>query len=224
MSLVLAALLLSNSSISGFISPNQELKNKKLGRGVVMLSSIVLPGSGQLLSGVKKRGEVMLWMDGIFFSGWAGFAWLQRSREQDARLIAKRYASADITITDRRYYRALEVYDNAEQFNEDIRREAREMYPNDPDAQRRYYQARGYFGSAQWDWSSDSLRIYSYWRTRRTARTAGMNASFLAAALVLNRLVSFLDCLFFLPEAKLRSRLEFKPTENQLGVKFSYRL
>ncbi len=192
-------------------------------RNLALFSSLVLPGSGELLTGAKKRGEALLWLDGIFWTGWAGFSWYRTSREQDARLIAKRYADADITITDHRYYRALEIYDNAQQFNEDIQREARELYPNDPDAQRRYYETHGYFGTAQWDWCSDSIRIKSYWQTRRIARRAGMNASFFAAALVLNRLVSFFDCLFFLPESRLSNRIEFKPTENHAGIELRYR-
>ncbi|MEO0019572.1 MAG: hypothetical protein ABIK47_02900 [candidate division WOR-3 bacterium] len=192
-------------------------------RNVAMLASMVLPGTGQLLTNAKNRGEVMLWLDGIFWAGWAGFSWYRSSRNQDAQLIAAKYARADITIKDPQYYRALERYDNAQEYNEDIRREARDLYPDDPDAQRRYYESHGYFGRSQWDWEADSIRIYSYWRTRRSARDAGMTVSFITAALLLNRFVSLLDCIFFTPGADIKHRVEINPSQNQPGVELRYR-
>lgn len=192
-------------------------------RQLAILSSIILPGSGQLFSNAKNRGEVMLWLDGLLWTGWAGFSWYRSSRDQDARLIASKYAQADITIKDPKYYRALERYDNAQEYNEDVRREARELYPDDPDAQRRYYESHGYFGKSQWNWGSDSIRIYSYWRTRRSVRNAAMTVSFITAALVLNRLVSLVDCSFFTPERGLRQRVEISPSQNQPGVELRYR-
>jgi hypothetical protein len=202
-----------------------ETRSSKISnRGAAMLASIILPGSGELLANAKNRGEAMLWLDGLLWAGWAGCSWFRTSREQDARLIAKKYAGADITINDPKYYRALERYKNAWEYNEDIRREARELYPDDPDAQRRYYESRGYFGTSQWNWCSDSIRIYSYWQTRRSARDAGMTVSFITAALVLNRLVSLLDCIFFTPKPVFSPRVEFSPTRAQPGVELRYRL
>jgi hypothetical protein len=166
----------------------------------------------------------MLWLDGILWTGWAGFSWYRSSQEQDARLIARQYAGADITIKDPKYYRALERYLNADEYNEDVRREARELYPDDPDAQRRYFESHGYFNERQWQWQSDSIRIFSYWQTRKSARTAGMAVSFVSAALVLNRLVSLIDCIFFLPEQRLGNKIEFAPTINQPGIQFRYRI
>ncbi|MGQ9708029.1 MAG: hypothetical protein ACUVUR_04050 [bacterium] len=194
--------------------------NKISNQHVAMLASIILPGSGQLLSNAKNRGEAMLWLDGLFWAGKAGFSWFKTSREQDARLIASKYAGADITISDPRYYRALERYNNAVEYNEDVRREARELYPDNPDAQRRYYESRGYFGSSQWNWGSDSIRIYSYWQTRKAARNAKMTASFITAALVLNRLVSLLDCIFFSPKVAASQRLQINSTNGQLGLRY----
>jgi len=193
-----------------------------LNRRLATLSSIVIPGSGQVLSNVQKRGEVMLWCDGVFWVGWIGFSWYRDNREQDARLIASQYADADVTIRDPKYYRALEKYNNTLEYNEDVRREARELYPNDPDAQRRYFESHGYFGSAQWHWQSDSIRIFSYWQTRKSARNAGMAVSFLSAALVLNRIISLIDCIFFLPEKRIGNKVEFVPNMDKPGIQFRY--
>lgn len=192
--------------------------------GLKLLASAVLPGSGQMLSGARGRGEAMMWLDGTFWLCWAGLSWYRSNKEQDAKLVAKEFAHANTSIADPKYYRALERYRSSEEFNEDVRREAREIYPDDPDAQRRYYESRAYFGEAAWRWSSDSIRIYSYWQTRKTVRSIGMAASFLSAALVLNRLISFVDYLFFAPDAKFLGRIECKPTQNSTGLELRYRL
>lgn len=205
------------------LTPTWEKPKANLSTGKAALASAILPGTGQLISGVRTRGEAMLWADGVMWLGWAGFSWYRTSKEADARLIASRFANADITIKDPNYYRALERYKSSTEYNEDIRRVARELYPDDPDAQRRYYESRGYFGEQEWNWSSDSIRIYSYWQTRRAARAAGMTVSFLAAGLVLNRLISAIDCLFFLPEKPLSKRVEIKPATGQLGIALGWR-
>lgn len=191
--------------------------------GKAALVSAILPGAGELLYGARNRGEVMLWADGVMWLSWAGFSWYKTSKEQDARLIAKRFADADISIKDLGYYRALERYNNSEEHNEDVRRMARELYSDDPDAQRRYYEAHGYFGNMGWSWDSDSIRIYSYYQTMKAARAAGMTASFFAAGLVLNRLISIFDCLFFLPEKGLAERVEVKPAPNHFGISLNWR-
>ncbi len=192
-------------------------------RGTASIVSAVLPGMGQMLSGAQTRGEVMLWVDGALWVTWAGFSWYRTTKEEDARLVARSRAGADISIKDPKYYRLLERYNNAEEYNEDIRREARELYPDDPDAQRRYYESRGYFGNGQWHWDSDSTRIYSYWQKRKQARAAGMTASFLAAGLVLNRLVSFIDCMFFLSDNTREPRLGVRTTPDQNGLVVCWR-
>lgn len=193
-------------------------------RGLATFTSMIIPGSGQMLSNARNRGEVMIWLDALLWIGWTGFSWYRTNREQDARIIAHQYAGADISIRDNKYYQALERYNNSETYNEDIRREARELYPDDPDAQRRYFESHGYFDKAQWQWKSDSIRIFSYWQTRRSARNAGMAVSFFSAALVLNRIVSFIDCIFFLPERRIGDKLEVIPIMNEPGIQLRYRI
>lgn len=219
MSLIIAFIIVASTPSA----PTPQNKKAERSLGKAALASAILPGTGQLISGVRTRGEAMLWADGVMWLGWAGFSWYKTSKEADARLIARRFAGADISIKDPNYYRALERYKSSIEYNEDIRRVARELYPDDPDAQRRYYESRGYFGNQAWNWSSDSIRIYSYWQTRRAARDAGMTVSFLAAGLVLNRLVSAFDCLFFLPEQPLSKRVEIKPAAGQLGIAVGWR-
>jgi len=188
------------------------------------LSSAALPGTGQMMLGSRNRGEALLWLDGAIWAVWAGFSWYGSSKSQDARLLASGQAGADIDITDPDYYRALELYDNADEYNEDVRRQARDRYADDPEAQRRYYEENGYFGGSGWDWSSDSAR-FDYWRTRKAARSAGLKAGFAVGALVLNRLASVVDCAFFAEAGtgSTRSRVSAGASADRLGLEVRYR-
>ena len=192
-------------------------------RGRAILASVVLPGTGQMMLGSAKRGEALLWLDGTLWALWSGFSWYSSAREHDARLYAGREAGADLAVKESHYYRALEQYDNSDQYNEGVRSDARDIYPDDPERQHAYYESRGYFGSKVWNWSSDSAR-FRYWRTRRAGRDAAMNAQFAVGALLLNRLASIVDCALFAGRAGSTRRVEFRPGDTEPGIKICYRI
>jgi hypothetical protein len=191
-------------------------------RGRAILASLALPGTGQMMLGSSKRGEALLWLDGALWALWSGFSWYGSAREMDARLFAGREAGADLTVRELRYYRALEQYDNADEYNEGVRSDARDIYPDNPERQHAYYLSQGYFGTMGWNWSSDSAR-FRYWGTRRSGRDAALNAQFAVGALVLNRLASLIDCAFFAGREGPTGRVEFRPTESEPGIKVCYR-
>jgi len=213
----LLALIVAAEPLVGTPAPNPRL------RGNAILASMALPGAGQMMLGSAKRGEALLWLDGTLWALWSGFSWYSSAREHDARLLAGREAGADLTVRELRYYRALEQYDNADQYNEDVRADARDMYPDDPERQHQYYRSHGFFGSQAWNWSSDSARYY-YWGTRRSGRTAALNAQFAVGALLLNRLASMADCALFAGRGRTSSRVEFRPADSEPGIKVCYRI
>jgi hypothetical protein len=115
----------------------------------------------------------------------------------------------------------LERYDNTEMYNEDIRREAREKFPDNPQEQINYLNQYGYYGNSVWDWKSDSLR-YAYWEKRKTARTAFTRAGFVLGSALLNRLVSAIDCAFFTPDK--RNKISIAPNSDGNGIGLIYHL
>jgi len=191
-------------------------------RGGAILAAMALPGTGQMMLGSAKRGEGLLWLDGGLWALWTSFSWYSSAREHDARLFAGREAGADLAQEEPRYFKALERYDNADQYNEGVRADARDMYPDDPQRQHDYYLSQGYFGAQAWNWSSDSAR-FDYWKTRKSGRTAALRAQFAAGALLLNRLVSVVDCAFFAGRGRSASRVEFRPGDAEPGIKVCYR-
>ncbi len=192
-------------------------------RGTAILASAVLPGSGQLLLGARGRGEALLWVDAGIWAFYGGSVWARDQRETDARLLAGRDAGAVRLGDGPEYFRALERYDNADLYNEDIRRDARSRYPDDPQAQMDYYLENGCFGDQAWNWSSDSARL-DYYGMRKRSRNAGLQAQFATGALVLNRLVSVVDCAFFAaaPGETRRAHLGTPADGLGLGVVFKF--
>jgi hypothetical protein len=191
-------------------------------RGRAILASMALPGTGQMILGSAKRGEALLWFDGALWALWSGFSWYSSAREHDARLFAGHEAGADMSVREAGFFKALERYDNADQYNEDVRADARYMYPDDPQRQHDYYESHKYDGPQAWDWSSDSAR-YDYWAKRKSGRTAALRAQFAVGALLLNRLASVVDCAFFAGRSGSESRVEFRPDDTEPGVKVCYR-
>jgi len=212
----LLALMIGTQPLAGTPAP------KSSPRGVAILASIALPGTGQMMLGSARRGEALLWLDGALWAMWSGFSWYSSAREHDARLFAGGEAGADLRVRESRYFRALERYDNADEYNEDVRADARDIYPDDPQRQHDYYVSQGYFGAQAWNWSSDSAR-YHYWETRKSGRTAALRAQFAAGALLLDRLASVVDCAFFAGRGGTERRVEFRSDEVEPGIKVCYR-
>jgi hypothetical protein len=214
--ITLLSFVVTAQTTSGVTAP------KASPRGQAILASVALPGTGQMLLGSARRGEALLWLDGAIWALWSGFSWSSSAHEHEARIAAGREAGADLTVKESRYYRALERYDNSDEYNADVRSDARDLYPNDPERQHAYYESEGYFGAQAWNWSSDSAR-YRYWGTRRAGRDAALNAQFAVGALLLNRLVSLVDCAFFAGRQGSVNRVEFRPGESAPGIKVCYR-
>lgn len=206
-------ILASNDSI-GQIRTSSNIKKKAI------WASALVPGWGQSMLKNNTKSEIMLWTEAGIWIFYTGFSWYGTSLNQDAKLFAGVHANANTKIKSNKYYRALEKYDNTEEYNNDIRREARELYPDDTLAQKNYLLKYGYFGDSIWDWSSDSLR-YVYWEKRKSARTALTRAGFFLAGALLNRIVSVIDCAFFSPDR--RNTLGIAPNSDQTGIGLVYR-
>jgi hypothetical protein len=194
------------------------LKSENFG-GKAIMASLLVPGWGQHMLNNNLKSEIMLWTDGAIWLLYGGFNWYGNSRNYDAKLYAGINASANTKIKSDKYFRALERYDNSDAYNEDIRREARERFPDDPNAQNNYISQYGYFGDSTWNWKSDSLR-FSYWEKRKTARTAFTRAGFVIGGALLNRLVSAIDCTFFTPGK--RKKIGFVPSLDPAGIGLIY--
>ncbi len=197
------------------------LTSGKLPKGGYLLSSGVLPGSGQLLLQERVRGELFLLADGLFWLSFFTAKNLGNFLNRDAILFAVGHASANGNKKGDEYYKSLEEYNSSFEFNEICRREARSRYPNDPEKQKEYLETHGYFGEDSWQWESDSARI-SYWRMRRQARSYHLRAKFFLAGNLLLRALSVFDCSYLLDKRKrLSYQFRFWP-EAKFGLTYKF--
>lgn len=177
------------------------------------LSSLVVPGSGELLLR-EKKGEYLIYGDIIFLSFYQTFNFLAKKENEKAKIFACEYAKANFFQTEK-YFNLLEIYSSNEEYNEDVLRDARNLYPDDPEKQKEYLRKRGYFDNDAWHWENDSLRL-TYFRKRKEARNKRLVSSFFLSGSILLRIGSFFNCLFLGKNKNLS--LEILPE----GFKLSY--
>uniref|UniRef100_A0A7C3URJ7 DUF5683 domain-containing protein n=1 Tax=candidate division WOR-3 bacterium TaxID=2052148 RepID=A0A7C3URJ7_UNCW3 len=192
-----------------------------LPKGINLISSALLPGSGELLLREKIRGELFLLTDGLLWLSFFSARSLGNFINQDAILFSAEHAGANGEKRDDDYYKYLEEYNSADEFNEIILREARNRYPDDPEKQKEYLKKYGYFGEDAWSWESDSARI-RYWRMRRRARAHYLRAKFFFAGNLLLRVISVFDVSFLLDKKKrLSYELQVIP-ETRIGLNYRF--
>jgi hypothetical protein len=129
--------------------------------------------------------------EGAIWATFAGFRIQGRMREDRYKEMADLYAGVDGERNDD-YYLALAHYMSSEDYNIDVMREARLMYPDDRDKQLAYFEANGYFGDDAWAWDSDDRRE-DFRLTRTRSRESYRRAVLTTGFAVLNRLISLAD-------------------------------
>ena len=166
--------------------------------------SIVLPGLGEYKSNYKQRSltffitESCLWL-GLYYSSSAS-QWY----EDDYIAFAQSHASTSLSPRTNQYYINLSNYDNIYEYNTAMQQQ------RNPGA---VYNVDEYF----WDWNSltNQRKFSSY---RYDAGLYNKYTKFIAAGLILNRIVSFINMLYlerFDKPSNITSEIRF---ERDLGV------
>jgi hypothetical protein len=177
------------------------------------LSSLIIPGTGELLL-KEKKGEYFIYADLFSLFFYQTYNFLSKKENELAKIFASKYAHANY-FQKENYFQLLEIYPSSEEYNEDILREARRSYPDDPEKQKEYLQKHGYFGKDSWQWENDDLRL-TYIEKRRNAKNKKLVSSFFLSASLLLRMGSFFNSLFLIKEKKIS--FDFYPQ----GFKISY--
>ncbi len=154
------------------------------------LSSLILPGLGERYLGLKTRAygflttEVSLWLT------YAGFSYHARRLDEDWRTFAYTHCGADPTREDEDYWKALEMNMSREDYLEDLWREARQYYPDNPDSQAIYVQKNAISG----DWCWPSRKVwFRFQDIRKAARKAYIRAEIVLGCILANHIASAID-------------------------------
>lgn len=157
-----------------------------------LFRSALLPGWGQMHLGHNTRGIIFMSLDALTWAG-VGLSYLEGTfNRDDYKWLA--VSEAGISVSDRSgdFLDDMSDFNSSAEFNDYIHRLARYYYPDDPDAQRAYYDSHSLSGDDSWNWSSDAARNQFADRLR-DSRQWFRRSMYIAAFAVVNRVVSAID-------------------------------
>jgi hypothetical protein len=181
------AVLLVGSAGSGLCSDGYESKSLKK----ALVFSLLLPGAGQHYLGNHTRARMMYVAEAGVWTAFAGFRIQGGMREDRYKEMARLFAGVECEMDDD-YALALAHYGSSEEYNIDVMREARYLYPDDRERQLAYFDMHGYFGRCAWEWESPEKRK-EFENTRTWSRESYRRAVLTTGFAVLNRVVSMVD-------------------------------
>lgn len=161
------------------------------------LYSLLLPGMGQLSMGEKGHAIPFFIAEGLIWTSYIYWQVAGNLREDDYIEQAQRNAGVGVSDAEDDYWSIVGQYSRSsgegpDSYEEDLRRDAREIYPSDPAAQDAYVAENLPTGDQAWEWSTEDLRS-QYRDTRESSNTAFHRAKYSFAAALVNRVVSVID-------------------------------
>ena len=170
---------------------------RRPGKRKALLYSLLLPGAGELALGARGRATGFFAAEGLI---WTHYVWFQvagRLRRDDYIEQAQLNAGVGTDSEEDSYWKLVGQYERSSgsgpgSYEETVRRDARDQFPDDPAAQDAYVAENLPTGDRAWNWSSSSLQT-SYRATRASSNRAFDRAKYSFAAAILNRLVSAID-------------------------------
>jgi len=186
-----------------------------------LLRSVVLPGWGQMHLGHSTRGIVFMSLDALTWAG-VGLSYLEGTfNRNDYRWLAISEAGISVSGRSGDFLDDMSDFASSSEFNDYIYRLARYYYPDDPDAQRAYFESHALYGSDSWNWSSDAARNQFADRLR-DSRQLFRRSMYIAAFAVVNRVVSAIDAsLLDETQPGVYTSLSFPEYSDFSSVRFS---
>ncbi len=172
------------------MSPGAGAKNHKL----AMLYSLLLPGMGEAYLGHSTRAKGFLVAEGGIWTSFFVF----RSQGAHRKDLYREYAKVNAGVAERNddeFYRIVGNYissDGPFSANEQVRRDARALYPNDRAAQDAYYAENAYAGDDTWTWNTAD-ELIRFQELRKSSLDAYHRRDLSIGLMVANRLLSVLD-------------------------------
>ncbi len=191
-----------------------------------LLLSVGLPGAGQYYAGHTTRAKVFFLAEAAIWTSFVVFQVQGHLRQDNYIEYAGLMAGVNAENKPEEFYRALGKYMRSDpgpdSYNEDIRREARALYPDSRQAQEQYLQENGYFGEDGWEWQSADDQAH-YKGLRKKSLFSFEKATYMLGLAVANRVLAAMDATRSVAKhSKLRDqsqgfRLEMRPDPGSPG-------
>lgn len=190
-------------------------------RKSALLRSALLPGWGQMHLGHSTRGIVFMGVEAVTWIG-AGLSYLEGTfNRDDYRWLAMEEAGISISGRSSQFMDDVADFSSSADYNDYIHRLARYHYPDDPDAQRDYYESHARFGNDGWYWSSETSRL-DFADHLSKSKQWFRRSMYIAAFALVNRVVSVIDtALLDETEPGIYTSLDFPERRDFSSVRFA---
>ncbi len=159
-------------------------------RARILLQSVTVPGWGHATMGRKTPAAIFAVLETAIWGSFLAFEVQQHLRVQSYELQAEIFAGIDLDDRDEDYRRLVGLYPSSEDYNRlVVRRDAANLYYDEPEAYRAYIEANEIRGTNAWNWASEESYL-RYQELRRQAQKAGLRANSALGFAIANRLVS----------------------------------
>jgi hypothetical protein len=170
--------------------------------------SLIVPGSGEYILGAKSKAYMFFALESSLLLSIAGFTIHKNSLVDDYRIFAFKYADADFERRDEEYWSAVELYISRASYMESLYREARRIYPDDPDKQREYVESRAVSG--EWSWPNKGT-WFRFQDMRKAVRVTDTRIKVTLGLLIVNHIASALDTFISARLKKFSLSYRFQP-------------
>jgi hypothetical protein len=162
-----------------------------------LLYSLLLPGTGELYLGHSGRATGFFVAEGLIWTNYIYWTVAGNMRQDNYVQQAQLNAGVGVSSASDSYWSNVGQYisssgDGPDTYEEQLRIQARDQYPDDPAAQDAYVAENLPKGDEAWSWTSVALQD-NYVSTRQSAQQADDNAKYSFGAAILNRILSVID-------------------------------
>jgi len=171
-------------------------QNERAGSREILLS-LALPGLGELRTGHRNRAILHFAAEAAAWVSFVVFRVQGELRKDDYIEYAHFYAGVqDPEGRSDDYYKELAKYMRSDpgpnSYNErEVRATARALYPDDPEARRRYIDENEITGGSAWSWESEEA-WFTFISMRESSELSFQRSRFAIAAAIANRIASVL--------------------------------
>ncbi|WP_044278993.1 hypothetical protein [Candidatus Cloacimonas acidaminovorans] len=161
---------------------------------VYPVSSLILPGTGELLLGHNTRGATLMGVDLINIYAFIATGREIEMQKKNFMKFAELYAGVPYGMPDE-HYQAVQNYPNSDYYNDIQEMMARNyylIYNYDPESFAEYISANTYQGNEEWSWQSEE-KWEEYKNLRKRHQKTKMNNQLALGLMLLNRGISIID-------------------------------
>ncbi len=175
---------------------------KEKSRRLAVLLSLALPGAGEYYLGEKGRAKVFFGAEAATWAGYYGYKKVASWRREEVDAYALEHAGVDVSGRDDTFLQIVKRYPRSENlpnlsgsYNEIVRRDARNFYPNDLEKQREYAEANYLTGADAFTW--DTRENWDYYKVLlHQQRNANKRAFYISGFALFNRITSMIDTIW----------------------------